>query len=553
MIKFIQKYWLYLIPLFLGACANIVTPSGGPKDVTPPVVLKTTPLNKSLHFTGKSFRIDFDEFVKVTDAASQVVVSPFMKEAPEIKVKGRAIVVNFNDTLKPNTTYSISFGKSISDINEGNALLNYRYVFSTGDIIDSLTLKGIVKNSLTLKPESGVLVILYDQDVDSIPYKKTPLYISKTDESGNFRFSNVRNGKFKIFALKDANGNFLFDPPAESIAFRDSLVVPEPIDTAKADSLKKNHSYGLLLFEELPAKQKRLKATALKYGKLMLVYRKPLEDCSITSMSDSIPTSSIIQEISSTKDTVTLWLKKPDADSVVILVRNNKNILDTATIRLVKKAGKQSRGKADELKNANLVANVTNNGTFDYFKSLAFENSAPIAEYNFRKIILKENKDTVKAKFVFTDSIKRKFRMDYTFKEGTNYSLLIPPKAFKDIFGLMNDTLKIHFTTTSLKNYGNIKLTLKSKDLLCGLIVQLVTENDAIIQEKYSHANDVVNFVNVNPGNYKIKIICDGNGNKIWDTGNYLKKLQPEKVYYYPTTIMPKANWDIDLDWEIAK
>jgi hypothetical protein len=550
--KLIRKYWLYIIALCLGSCANIVTPGGGPKDDTAPKVLSTIPANNSLHFAGNSVRINFDEFVKLSNAATEVVVSPFMKESPEIKVKGRAIVVNFIDTLKSATTYTISFGKSITDNNEGNVLLNYRYAFSTGDMIDTLVLVGAVKNALTLKSESGVLVMLYNENYDSIPYKETPFYISKTDEVGNFNFSNVKNGNYKIFALKDANNNFLYDPTGEMIAFRDSLITPQPLDTAKADSLKKNGSYGLYLFEELPETQKMLKAIAIKYGKLMLVFRKPVEDFALQSLSDSVPLSSIIQEISKTRDTVTLWLKKADADSVILQIKD-KNILDTAVIRLTKKATKQTRGKGEDVKSTGLLTNASGSGTFDYFKSLTIESTLPIETCDFSKILLIENKDTIKAKFSFTDSVRRNIKMDYKFKEEAYYSLFIPPGTFKDIFSNMNDTLKIHFTTTSLKNYGNIKLKLKSEDLKYGFIVQLVTENDAIIQEKFSRSNDELNFIYVNPGNYKIKVIYDENNNKIWDTGNYLNKLQAEKVIYYPTTITAKPNWDLDLYWEIAK
>ncbi|MFA4853106.1 MAG: Ig-like domain-containing protein, partial [Bacteroidales bacterium] len=159
--NYYKKYLLYLTVLFLGACANIVTPSGGAKDILPPVPLKAFPPSWSIDFKENSIKIDFNEYIKITDAASQVVVSPFMKIAPELKLRGKSVVVDFTDTLKPNTTYTVSFGNAISDITENNTLSNYRYVFSTGNIIDSLMLKGSVKNAFTLKPESGLLVMLY--------------------------------------------------------------------------------------------------------------------------------------------------------------------------------------------------------------------------------------------------------------------------------------------------------------------------------------------------------------------------------------------------------
>ena len=463
------------------ACANVVTPSGGPKDVKAPVVVQTTPPNHSKHFTGKSVRIDFNKFVKLTDASTQVMVSPFMNQAPEFKIKGRSIVANFSDTLKPNTTYSISFGKAIADINEGNVLLNYQYVFSTGNFIDSLTLKGVVKNALTQKPEVGVMVMLYEKNDDSLPYKTTPFYISKTDESGNFYFSGLKNGKFKMFALKDGNNDFMYDQPEEMIAFSDSLITPAPVDTAKADSLKKNRSYSLSLFEEISTKQKRLKASAMKYGRLLLVFRKPVEDFSVNSLSKDIPNSALLPEFSITKDTVTIWLKKPDADSLTMQVRDGV-FLDTAIFKLVKKVVKQGNRKPDEVKGMGLIATVTNNGSFDFFKSIKITSFTPVDYFDFNKITVKENKDTVKAKFVFLDSIHRNIQMVFKFKEETNYTLFVPPGTFKDIYGIANDTLKIHFTTTATKNYGNIKLAIKSEGLKSSLIVQLVNDNDFVME-----------------------------------------------------------------------
>jgi len=548
---FFQKYWLCIIVLFIEACANIVTPSGGAKDVTPPKVIRSTPELNSKNFNGRYVRIDFDEFVKVTDAASQLIISPFMNEAPELKLRGKYIVMDFKDTLKPNTTYSISFGKSIADINEGNVLANYRYVFSTGNIIDSLTLKGVVKNASSLKTESGVFVMLYDNIYDSVPYKETPYYISKSDESGSFSFTNIKKGKYKIFALKDANNDFLFDQPGEMIAFSDSLVTPQPIDTARADSLLKNSSYNLSLFEETPASQKMLKAFASKYGKIILIFRKPVEDLSIIPLADNMTDSWNLQEINKTKDTLILWLKNPDVDSVFLKILDNNIIIDTAEIALIKKGTQENRGKGEVVKNVGVKTCVNNNGAFDFYRSFTLESSAPVSDYDFNKIVFKENKDTVKAVFTFNDSIKRNIKMEYKWKEETTYSLFIPPGTFKDIFGTLNDTVKINFKTTSARDYCNIKLSMKSSDIKCDFIVRLDNENDAIIQEKYSLSNETVQFNYVLPGNYKIKIICDSNNNKKWDTGNYLKMIQPEKVFYYPSAISAKANWDMSLDWEI--
>jgi len=578
--KNIFKYSVLVIVLFLGACASVVSPTGGPKDVTPPVVLKTIPANFSKEFKGKSVKIDFDEYVKITDANSQLLVSPFMKEIPDLKIKGRSIIMEFRDTLKPNTTYTVSFGKAIADNNEGNILLNYRYVFSTGTEIDTLVKKGIVKNAFTLKPESGICVMLYNRIYDSVPYKEVPCYISKTDESGAFTFTNVKNGKYKLFALKDGNNNFMFDQSDEKIAFSDSLVTPEPddivkvdsskknkadttkinslkknkADSTKSDSLKKNKLVHLFLFQEVPVLQKVLKTSATRYGKVVLVFRKPVESLDFFPLTKNLPSPWNLQETNDTKDTITLWLKNPDMDSLNIIISDNNKILDTARIALIKKNAKQLKNKNEEFKTIALRAAVRDNGNFDFFSSFAIKSSSPISEFDFKKIILTENKDTIKAKYSFGDSIKRRILIDYKWKEKTGYNLFIPPGTFKDIYNLTNDTLKMKFTTTSSSDYGNIKIAIKTTDIIPGYIVQLVTEStDAVVRAKFSKLNESIKFDNVPPGNYKIKIIYDKNNNKKWDTGNYLQKIQPEKIIYYPSTILVKQNWDLDLDWEITK
>lgn len=546
--------WLYcLVWLFIGACANIVTPSGGPSDITPPKVLNTIPSNNSKEFRQSNFKIEFDEFIAIKDASTQVVVSPFMKESPDLKVRGKSLVVDFKDTLKPNTTYSISFGKSITDVNAGNILTNYRYTFSTGNSFDSLTLKGIVKNAFTLKPESGVIVMLYDKNYDSIPYKETPFYISKTDDAGTFSFSSMKQGKFKLFAVKDANGDFLYSDPEENIAFSDSLVTPQPADTAKADSVRKNRSYSLYLFGELASKQRVLKTSSSRYGRVVLIFRKPVETLSIKPLKGNLPEIWCTKEINKTKDTITLWLKNPEMDSLTLQISDKNEILDTAELRLAKKSTLNARGKGEEQKNLFLQASAYNNGTFDYYKSFLVQSSIPVATANFGKIILIENKDTVKPVVSFSDSLNKRILIDYKWKEDAPYMLLVPARTVKDIFGTFNDTLKVKFRTTSLKDYGNVKLTLKSADLKCSLIAQLITETGAVIQEKFTAANDVLNFSFIPPGNYKIKVICDENQNKKWDTGDYIKKVQPEKVFIDPASIVVKANWDTDIEWEVAR
>ncbi len=229
------------------SCANPVAPTGGPKDETPPVVLSSEPLNRSVNFTGKEIRLTFDEFVQVKNTNEQVVISPPFKKNPEYQIRGKSVVIRFDDTLKSHTTYTLFFGESISDITESNPLVNYWCVFSTGPVIDSLSLKGTVRNAFTLMPEENVLVMLYEPAGDSVPYKERPFYVSRSNKEGQFRFYNLRNQPLQLFALKESNGNYLYDAVNEWIAFSDTLVLPY-----YANSCRKGSSG--LCFDSRPVK-----------------------------------------------------------------------------------------------------------------------------------------------------------------------------------------------------------------------------------------------------------------------------------------------------------
>lgn len=544
--------------LIAASCANIVTPAGGVKDVSPPVIKETFPLSNTENFPGNTIKISFDEFVKLTDISKQVIVSPFTENPPDIKTRGKSVVVVFNDTLRNNTTYSIAFGDAISDITENNILSNYRFVFSTGTVIDTLMIKGIVKNALTQKAESDVYVMLYTHNEDSVPLKETPYYLARTGADGSFYFSSLHNDNYKIFALKDLNNDYLFDQPSEKIAFLDTLIKPEVPDTIADSVSNKNAAIHLNLFEEEPAKQRLMKAYPAMYGKVNLVFNKPLGAFSLNEVIKK--SSGFKKEINKTKDTLTLWMNNPDDDSLVLEVCDNNVIIDTAEVALIKKGVKTNVRSGGIILALRTKHNVISKSAYDYYKPLAIEFSNPIVSYDFSKMILTENNDTIKFSVDFdrsnvclADTILRKLAIDYKWKEGTNYSLLVLPAAFRDIFNLPNDTLKIDFKTTELKDYGNVLFKVKTEENYAQLIAQLVNEKEAVIGERRLQNDSTVKFDFIKPGNYNIKIIVDLNNNGKWDTGNYLGKKQPEKVYYNPSSIQVKANWDMEYEWALEK
>jgi hypothetical protein len=228
------KYWLLLliiagfIPLFFPRCANIVPPTGGPRDTIPPELIRSNPANMTTNFTRSEIHVEFDEFIELRNINQQFIMTPPQRRRPDFRARGRSLFIDLKDELIPNTTYTLNFGNAIVDLNEGNALSNFEFVFSTGDVIDSLSYSGIVLNAFDNQPVEGAIVMLYNDLNDSVPYRQMPLYANRTDKDGRFRLNNLRGDTFRVFVLTDANNNYLYDRPAdELIAFRDEFIMPD--------------------------------------------------------------------------------------------------------------------------------------------------------------------------------------------------------------------------------------------------------------------------------------------------------------------------------------
>lgn len=563
--------FLILVGWIITKCANPVSPSGGPKDLAPPQVVKAHPPNFTTNFSNRKIVISFNEFVKLKQPNQQVVISPPVKEKPDFKTRGKSVIIDFNkEELKPNTTYTIFFGNSIVDITEDNPLRNYLYVFSTGDNLDSLAIAGIVSDAFNLSPKEEIFVMLYSTDndtvpPDSLPYLVRPLYISKTGINGIFQLRNLRNEPYKIFALSDLNSNYLYDLPNEEIAFIDSLVLPEAVfypepdtttsDTLQQDSLIISDIYGdyhsLFMFKEIDSTQKLLDDEVVGKNKIRFIFKFPVDEPKLTLLKPETTVDWKIEEINSLRDTLLVWIRDTVIDSLLIKISDHDSIIDT-TLIVFKKEKKKKRRKRIEKESKKLSVRTNVKGRlFDLNRRLTFLFDNPLKEHDFSGILFIAGEDTtLAAPLIFTDSIHRKMALKYTFDEEIPYQLIIPDSSFTDIFGLSNDSILIKFRTKFLKEYGNIYLDiLTNKDEL-PLIIQLLS-NEKIIVEKYvTQTDSKIAFEYLKPGKYSIKAIWDKNRNGRWDTGNYLKKLQPENVYYYPVVIEVRANWDIEESWD---
>ena len=569
---------LFLL-LLLCRCANPVTPEGGPKDVTPPKATDCDPPALTTHFHKKDIRITFNKYIQLKDQHNQINIAPPLLPHTDIRLRGKSIVIKLADTLKSNTTYSINFGEAISDLTENNILHDFTYTFSTGSYIDSLSLSGRILNAFDQVPQKDVIAMLYINEndtlpLDSLPFHVKPYYMAKTNENGDFIFRNLRDVPFLLFALKDMNGDYIFNLPNEKIAFCDSLVKgiyvkPPSPETLKKDSAAKRDTllhkkdtsvikkqttpgYTLNLFEESDSIQKILKADMINEDQVGIYYRFPTIKPEFIPMNIPDIPGWMIPEFNVTRDSVFLWLKNTGKDSLYLRLVDKGKTLDTARINLLKKSLKKKKtdkGTASLVK-LKLSTNMPD-GRLNQFKIdpvIIF--SYPLSGQNLIRILLVDGKDTINPKLAFTDSVKRKLRVSYKWKEDRPYRLIIPDSVFRSINGHLNDSLVVSFRTHSLRDFGSIQMTISIK-YPSDYLIQLLDEKENVLERKIISASGKVKFDYLSPGKYKIKAILDRNRNGRWDTGKFSKKIQPEKVQYFQKIIEVRANWDIDESWEL--
>ena len=551
-----------LISILIYSCAQVVAPGGGKKDISPPRVVKYVPDSASLNFKAKSVEIFFDEFIQLKDLNNQLIISPPLETPPDIKVKNKSLTIDFDkkELLKPTTTYAINFGNSLQDIHESNPVENFKYIFSTGSFIDSMIVKGKIENAFDHKAEKGILVMLYSEYSDSSVYKMKPDYFAKTKEDGTFQIDNIRNGSYKMLALKDGNANYIYDAETESIGFRDSLI-----------DVSKKTATLIEVFQE-PVKKLFLKKNIYNsYGKIVFIFNKAVDSIHIKPLNQQINDKDIFIEFSKNKDSLTYWFRNYDKDSLILQVNNGNKIMDTLEFKMIKKE-EALKNKRNSLKLTVLSSPGGNQG-FDLNAEFKIVFNNPIDSVLFNTVINKEIKileDTVifknnknlfyrqesKNTILLESKSDKKNGEDKTvsgiFKENTSYHLLIPSGTFTDIFGVTNDTIKIDFKTREAKFYGTLKLKIEIPETIGNYIVQLLDEKENLVRENIIKKSETISYEYLYSKKYKLKIIYDINANNKWDTGNLMQKQQPEKVIYNAEPVNIRPNWDLELDWKVS-
>lgn len=538
MFRRILAYFFFLLMIVaLMQCARRGNPTGGPKDVAPPVLINAVPENKTTNFKASKIRLYFDELIKLTDVQEQLIVSPPLKYNPEILPQGGAskyVEIKIKDTLKPNTTYTLNFGQSIQDNNEGNPNSFLTYVFSTGDYIDSLQVSGVVKDAFNREADTFISVLLYEIDstyTDSTLYQKPPNYITNTlDSTIIFTLNNLKKGKYTIFAIKDESKNNIFDQKTDKIAFIKDTV-----------SLPTDSTYLLTLFKETSDYGVSVPSFAAK-NKIIFGYNGENKDINIkplTVLPDSIKTK-ILKE--KDKDTLNFWFTPFEIDSIIFTVTNEKlKVIDTFSVKS-RKVGIDS-----------LQLTANQRGSLDFNEPFHISANTPLIEVDTSKIQMM-NRDSTSLNFaVNLDSIDNKadFKFDFSIEPNENYSITLLPGAITDFFGQANDTIGYRLSTKSLADYGNLRINIEGT-VQYPMIIQLTDERGEILREIYSTEPKVYDFNTIGPSKYGIRVIFDTNGNGKWDTGNYLNNIQPEKVSYYPDLIEVRANWELEQTFIIS-
>lgn len=539
---------MMILAAFLAGCAKISSPTGGPRDSTPPKVVKMTPENQSVRFHDKQIRIFFDEYVTLNNPTTNVLISPPLAESPQYTLKGKSLVIKFKDTLRANTTYNMVFSDCIRDYHENTPLSYFHYSFSTGDSLDDYMIRGNILDAKTLAPSKDFYVLLYKNTADSLPLTTMPDYVTKTLDDGSFKFQNITDGSYKIFALKDINADLLYNLPNEEIAFQEELVTAyRALPDSAGDSLKATLPLVTLFsFTAIDTIQKLQRYENPASGIYVFPYKIAVNQFSATPADNALE---YFERFNEAKDTIIWYLKSPMSDTTTYYL-NADNHPDT--VRLAPYHEKQATGRGRQ--NQTKKFNVTFLNAGEYHKPLTLKFPYPIRPTDSFDVFVytqhQSVKDTAKYRYSVPDTFVMELPLPMNYQEKKSYSIMIPDSVFYGYNGLTNDTLRTQFSAKSIKEYGTLIMNYELPEDGKTYIVTL-WKGERKIQESRLIGSTTITYSYLNPDTYRINAFCDENNNGVWDTGDYLTKLQPEKVFAFPKNISIRAYWDSEETFKI--
>ena len=572
------------------SCANIGNPSGGPIDKTPPIFMRSNPTPNAVNVKDRKIEIFFDEIVSLKDPSTKIIVSPAQTEMPRMSALGRKVTVELVDSLLPNTTYTIDFSNSIQDNNEGNAIDNFAFAFSTGSVIESMRVSGYVLDSRTLEPMQSVVVGLQSNLADSAFHKEKLQRVALTNDRGQFTIRNVSPGSYHIFALKDLDRDYKFGNPTEDIAFLDSIIVPSIGSREAADTVYNDlneidtimratrpayfpNDILLSMFNEDRKSQylaNNLRVDSTRISLTFAAASDTLPSLSIVGRND-VPDQWYTLERSQTNDTLTYWIRPPHLVSAdTLMVATTYLRTDTAsnlswgtdtlkfTFQRQKAKKKKKNEETDSLEQIRFMElHPLANGTQEVYAPLLLQTGTPIERYSREAFHLqrKLQNDTtfypaeIKSIALRDSTLSRRdLMLKVDWEPGAAYKLAVDSLAMTDIYGLQTKPLKVDFNVRKMEEYGNIVFNIPA--VRDSAIVELLDGTDKVVLHT-PVKNHRAELLNLQPGKYYARLFIDRNGNGKYDTGNYDMHLQPEETVYYPGAINLKKNWDVEQTWDI--
>ena len=601
---------LCLLALLLtAACASIGNPDGGRFDETPPRVVGSSPADGAVNVSKRKVQILFDEYIKLEKASEKVVISPPQIEPANVRADGKRVKVDFYDSLRANTTYTIDFSDAIEDNNEGNPMGQYTFSFSTGDVIDTMQVSGRVLNAADLEPIKGIMVGLYPADSiwnDTLFRTRPFLRVSRTNGEGRFTIKGVKDGAYRVRALEDKDGDFVFSQKNERVAFDTTVYVtgsfPDVrMDTVWRDSLWYDSIRVVPYTHYIP--DDVLLLAFLEDGQerhlLKTAYPEPTNfTFYFTAPSDSTPRIKglnfdercLVADASLKNDTVTFWvtdtalIHRQDTLSMILsymetdtlgqlVVTNDTLDLSPKTTyakiaaerskqieawekdreRRQKKAKKPLPYEENPYERTWLEAGFKPSGSLAPNQNVRYLAKEPILEVDTTKIhfYVKKDTDWLPAPFLFMPEERsaKSYMLYAEWEPGQKYRFVMDTAAVVSVLEHESKSVRQEFYVRAVEEYGSIFIHVISPDT--GVVVQLLSKNDKVEAQQRTDKDGNADFFFMKPGEYYMRCYVDANGNGQWDTGDYASGLQPERVYYFGKPLPLKAQWDLRQDWDI--
>ena len=600
-----MKKLLYIccIALAMVGCARMGQPDGGWYDDDPPKVIGCTPEDQATNVTAKKITILFDEYIKLTDATNKVIVSPAQMEVPEIKAAGKKIVVELQDSLMANTTYTIDFSDAISDNNENNPMGSYTYSFSTGERIDTFEVSGYVLDASNLEPIKGIMVGLYSDLADSVFQTKPMLRVSRTDGSGHFVVKGVAPGTYRAYALQDADGDFRFSQKSEMIGFNQQTFEPGSKPDVRTDTIWRDSLHidaliqvpythflpddiTLLAFTHVQTDRFLLKTERVEANKFSMYFTYGHPDLPVIKGLNFDSDSAFVVEANEKRDTIHYWIRDTAlvnqdtlhmeityqmTDTTGVLINQTDTIEGLAKVPFEKRKKELNKEieqwkKDVEKKRRRGEENVDSvwhekplepkydaPSSMDPDKIVRIEMPTPLQHCDTAGVHLYSMIDSVwyesSCRMVQVPHKIRNYEILADWRPGVEYSLEIDSAAFIDIYGKVSNPHKQGIKVKTEDEYSTLKLNISGVED-SAMVVQLLNGSDKMVKQTRIKKH-VAEFKFIKPDKYYISAFIDSNGNGVWDTGNYAENRQAEAVYYYPREIECKAKWDVSQSWNV--